>query len=361
MAGAGLLIALTQVPTVLGLQSAGSGADPFLVRLWLTCCRGGPIPAAPLVIGLGTAAVVAGLNWSSGRLKVKLPAVLLSLIAVSALVALVDLGPAGGRVGWLNVERQFPTLQMPVAPGGWLAQLRAIGLGAPAIALVGLVEALAMARALAEWSGQPLDYNHQCLAEGLANIGGGLFGCLPGSGSLSRSTLNYHAGAATRLSGVFSAASVAAALYLFAPLARFVPQSALAGVLLWTAWHIIEPRRLWHRLRSSRREAVIVLSTASTAIVVGIEFAVLAGISSSVLLRWLGSLTPASPAPVLPDGVRRGGGRSTGRGLVVVAAEPGESRPEGGVDAGPGSGILKGGDPGRSGGVAVWLGETRAK
>src|SRR5262249_41077418 len=107
----------------------------------------------------------------------------------------------------------------------------------------------AMARPLAAWSGQPLDYDLQCLAEGLANLGGGLFGCMPGSGSLSRSALNYHAGAATRLSGVVAAAAVAAALWLFAPLGGFVPQPALAGGRLCTAPRLIHPRaavgRLW--------------------------------------------------------------------------------------------------------------------
>jgi SulP family sulfate permease len=163
-----------------------------------------------------------------------------------------------------------------------------IGGGALAVALVGLVEALAMAKSLAAWSGKPLDYNRQCLAEGLANLGGGLFGCLPGSGSLSRSAVNYASGAATRLSGVFSAVAVAAALWLAAPLAGFVPQPALGGVLLWTAWRIIDPRRLWACLRSSRADAAIALATAFAAVVIRVEVAVVVGVSLSLLGRALG-------------------------------------------------------------------------
>jgi SulP family sulfate permease len=152
---------------------------------------------------------------------------------------------------------------------------------------MGLVEALAMARWLSGQSGQSLDYDRQCLAEGLANLGGGLFGCLPGSGSLSRSALNYYAGAATRLSGVVAAAAVAAVLWLFAPLADFVPRPALAGVLLCTAWRIIDLRRLWDCLRSSRADAAVVLATLSATVFIRVEVAVLVGIASSWLCRGL--------------------------------------------------------------------------
>src|SRR5262249_18254787 len=153
---------------------------------------------------------------------------------------------------------------------------------------------LAMARSLAARSRQPLDYDRQALAEGLANLGGGLFGCLPGSGSLSRSAINYNAGAATLVSGIISAMAVAAALALFAPAASFVPQPALAGILLWTAWCIVAPRQLWDCLRSSRSDAAIVLATAFAAAFVGIEFAVLAGVASSLLCRGLRACTPVA-------------------------------------------------------------------
>jgi SulP family sulfate permease len=291
MAGAGLLEALTQIPTVLGLRPVGAGGDHFLWRLWLTCSRGGPADIRPLAISLGTVALIAVLHRLGGRLKVKIPELSLSLVLVSSLVGLLDVASAGGQAGRLHVENGFPTPRLPELPPDWIERFRPIGGGALTIALLGLTEALAIARSLAARSGQPLDCNRQVLAEGLANLGGGLFGCMPGSGSLSRSALNYYSGAATRLSGVFSAVAAAVALWLFAPLARFVPQAALAGVLLWTAWRIVGPRRVWNGLRSSRSAAVIVLSTAFAAVFVGIEFAVLAGISSSLLCRGLRTCT----------------------------------------------------------------------
>ena len=104
-----------------------------------------------------------------------------------------------------------------------------------AIAFLGLLEALAIAKSIAHQTRQPLDFNRQCLAEGLANLAGGFCQCLPGSGSLSRSAINFQAGAASRFSGVLTAVFVAIAMIGFAPLARYVPKPALAALLLLTA------------------------------------------------------------------------------------------------------------------------------
>jgi SulP family sulfate permease len=287
MAGAGLLEGLAQIPTALGLRPAGTGDDHLLGRLWLTCSRGGPVDLTSLTICLSAVALLGGLRWLSARLKVRLPEMLLSLALVSVFVGLLGPAPAAGRVGLRYVESGLPTPRLPLPPSGTVLHLGALAGGALAVALLGLAEAVAMAKALADRSGQQVDYNRQCLAQGLANLGGGLFGCLPGSGSLSRSAINYHAGAATRLSGVIAAAAVAVALWLFAPLLGRVPPPALAGVLLWTAWSLVDPRRLWGRLRSSRADAAVVLSTVLVAVLGGIEFAVLAGIAASVLCRGL--------------------------------------------------------------------------
>src|SRR6266481_7138231 len=110
-----------------------------------------------------------------------------------------------------------------------------MGGGAVAIAVLGLLEALSIAKSLAIQTRQSLDYNRQCLAEGLSNLAGGFFQCMPGSGSLTRSAINYQAGGVTRLSGVFAAAAVAVTLLLFAPWAKYVPKAALAGLLVITA------------------------------------------------------------------------------------------------------------------------------
>ena len=153
-----------------------------------------------------------------------------------------------------------------------------------AVACLGLLEALSIAEAISHQTRQPLDYNRQCLAEGLANLCGGFFQCLPGSGSLTRSAINYQAGAVTRWSGVFAAGAVALVVCLFGRLAQFIPKAALAGILLVTAAGLIDHRRIRHAVRASRFDALLVLATALSAVLIGVEFSILIGVGLSILM-----------------------------------------------------------------------------
>jgi SulP family sulfate permease len=286
MAGAGILVALGQVHTFLGLQPPpDEGHHHFLYRLWLTVSEGGPINPFAFLMGLGTVVVVAALRYLGGRWRVAIPDLLIALLLASGLVWLFDWSPGDGEEALVQtigaVPRSLPPLTLPALErGDWMRQLSGSAL---AIALLGLLESLAIAKSIAARTRQPLDFNRQCLAEGLANLGGGLFQCMPGSGSLTRSTINYQAGAATRLSGVISALAVACVLLLFAPLARYVPKPALAGILLVTAWRLIDRQRLRYCLRATRFDAGIALATAGAAIFISVEFSILIGVFLSFL------------------------------------------------------------------------------
>ena len=119
-----------------------------------------------------------------------------------------------------SVPRSLPVPHIPQIQFGWVKELSGSAL---AIAFLGLVEALAIAKSIANTTRQVLDYNRQCLAEGLANLTGGFFQCLPGSGSLTRSAINFQSGAVSRVSGVFAAGTVAIVVVALAPFAQFIP------------------------------------------------------------------------------------------------------------------------------------------
>src|SRR5262249_42710154 len=140
------------------------------------------------------------------------------------------------------------------------------------------------AKAIAAQTRQPLDMNQQCLSEGVANFAGSFFQCMPGSGSLTRSAINQRAGASTQWSGVWSAVAVALIMLALAPYARFIPRAALAGILMVSAWHMVERRALLYHLRATRFDAAIVLATAISAIAISVEFCVLIGVLMSFLL-----------------------------------------------------------------------------
>jgi SulP family sulfate permease len=278
MAGAGLLIALGQIPNLLGLHAQGTGEQPLLGRLLLTLREGGPVQPAALALGLGTMVVVVALRRLGRRLGVLLPDMLLALVAAAVVAAVCGWQSPSGN---LEVPWGLPPPEVPLWQPLWLRQLTGSAL---AIALLGLLEALAIAKSIAAQTRQPLDFNRECLAQGLSNLGGALFHCIPASGSLTRSAINYQAGAVSRISGVVSSLAVAASLLLFSPLAQFVPRPALAGILVVTAWRLVDRRRLVYCLRATRYDAGLALATASAAVFIGVELSIVIGIFLSFLL-----------------------------------------------------------------------------
>lgn len=283
MAGAGLLIALSQIPNLLGIPSQGEGHQHFLYRLWLTLTQPGmSIQWYSVAIGLGTVGMIVALRFVSKKLKIEIPELLLALLLISLIVWILQQSLSLNLERLDQVPQQLPRLQLPKAAHlDWIPSLSGSAL---AIALLGLLEALAIAKSISAKTRQPLDYNKQCMAEGLANLGGGLLQCMPGSGSLTRSAINYQAGAVTRWSGIFSAIAVGAILLLCAPFARFIPLPALAGLLLVTAWRLIDRGRLRYCWRASRFDAGLATVTACSVVLLSVEFSILVGTFLSFLL-----------------------------------------------------------------------------
>jgi sulfate permease, SulP family len=286
MAGASFLLAIGQIGNALGLHDKGTGDMQVLHRLWLTLFYGDHVNTKALFIS-GLAVVLAIVLRKVVR-YCRLPLVdMLLVLVITGLLAYfagwATPGPGGGPAVAIagKIPANLPTLHIPEIKTAWLGNLSK---GALAIAFIGLIEALSIAKAIANETKQKLDYNRQILAEGLANLTGGFFQCLPGSGSLSRSAINYQAGAATRFSGVITAAVVAVAILLFAPLLAYIPKPALAGLLLVTAARLVDFKRLFFTLRATRYDAGLVLVTAFTAVLVDLDTAVLLGVALSILL-----------------------------------------------------------------------------
>lgn len=280
-AGAGALLVLDQIKNLVGLRAMGGVHDHFLVRFGRTLAEGGGIHAETAAVGLGTIAAVLALRWLKWRFELRLlPDLLVVVIGAGALTAWLGLDARGVAVVG-EIPGRFPSFAPPPLDA---AQVSEFATGALAIAVLGLLEAIAMAKAIAAQTRQKLDMNQQCLSEGLANFAGSFFQCMPGSGSLTRSAINQQAGAVTQWSGVVSAAAVALIMFAFAPYARFVPRAALAGILLVSAWKMVDWRALAYHLRTTQFDAAIVAATAISAVAISIEFCVLIGTFMSFLL-----------------------------------------------------------------------------
>ncbi|HUH70974.1 MAG TPA: SulP family inorganic anion transporter [Mycobacterium sp.] len=286
MAAAAFLLAVGQLGNALGVRDKGNGHMQVLHRVWLTLSHGDPINYRALA--LSVAAVLSAVASRKLVQRYGWPQIdMLAVLIVTALIAYLagwSIPGAGGHTAVsvaAKIPRSLPAPHIPDVHTSWLPHLSE---GALAIAFVGIIEALSIAKVIAYQTQQKIDYNRQIMAEGLANLTGGFFQSLPGSGSLSRSAINYQSGAATRFSGIVSAATVAAALLLFAPLLRYVPQAGLAGLLLVTAARLVDVKRLIYTLKASRYDAGLVIVTAFTGVAIDLDKSVLLGVILSILL-----------------------------------------------------------------------------
>ena len=280
-AGASMLLVIDQTRNLFGFAGGGNPHEHFLVRTWHTWTQSGSPQTATTLIGIGAVVFLLGLRALKKRMGwLLLPELLITVIVSALIVAVLGLDHQGVQVVGA-IPDKLPTLAWPHLPLGHLTHLSESAL---AIATLGLLEALAMAKHLASQTGENFNLNQQCLSEGLANLSGSFFQCIPGSGSLTRSAINHQAGARTQWAGVWSAAAVALITLAFAPYARFVPRSALAGILMVTAVGMVDWKALPFHLRATRFDAFIVLTTAIAAVGVSVEFCILIGVMASFLL-----------------------------------------------------------------------------
>lgn len=279
--GAGSLLVIDQMKNLLGMKAMGDPHDHVLYRFWLTMTQGGGIHFDTAAVGFGSIALILLLRWFKKRVGwVLIPELFLVVCIMAALSAALGLEARGVRVVG-SVPAQLPSFEMPQFD---LALMERLSTGALAIALLGLLEAISMAKAIAARTRQKLDMNQQCLSEALANLGGSFFQCIPGSGSLTRSAINQQAGAITQWSGVISAIGVAVVMLIAAPYAYHLPRSALAGILLVASYGMVDWHALWHHLRATRFDAAIVVTTAVGALAISVEFCVLLGVLMSFML-----------------------------------------------------------------------------
>lgn len=273
-AGAGILIIIGQLRSLLGLNFANS---PYLIEtLGHLAANLGHIHLLSALTGLGTIAV----TLLAKRINKTLPASLLAMIAAALAVALFKLDERDVLV-LAALKRSLPPLtSLPLFNWELVGNLST---GALAVAAIGLVEAMSIARAFAAQTGQRLDSNQEFIGQGLANIAGGFLGGFPASGSFNRSALSFEAGARTPLAGAISGLVVLAVVWLFAPLAVFVPLPAIAALLVVSAYSMINRREMLRIWRGSHGDRFIMLITLGAALLLPLQFAVLTGVLMSLV------------------------------------------------------------------------------
>jgi len=289
-AGAGVQIAIAEFRHLFGVNFTGSGlvrvASQLLIHLPET-----HVPT--LAIGLGTLVLMV----LTRKLNPKLPAPLVSLTAAAVTVFLFHLDKAGVKVIG-QLPRGLPPLTvLPIFDFNLMADLLP---GALAVAALGLIQALAVARSVAAQTGQRLDSNQEFVGQGLGNIVCGFFSGYPCCGSISCTVINHQIGAKSPLAAIFSGLFTLVGMLVLAPMVAYLPRSALSGILIVVGYGMIDRKEMVHLWRGARGDALIMAVTFLSTLFLPLQFAVLAGILMSLAYYIMKTSTPRVCA-VLPN------------------------------------------------------------
>jgi SulP family sulfate permease len=218
----------------------------------------------------------------------KIPNLLLGLI-VGSLVALAFSGPENDIKLVGAIPQHLPPLS---APDFSFAAIKSLAPQAFAVALLGLIEAVSISRAIATKSNQRILANQEFIGQGLSNIVGSFFSSYAGSGSFTRSGVNYASGAKTPMSAIFAAVILMIVILLIAPLTAYLPVAAMGGVILIVAYNLVDFHHIKDILKNSRSETAILLTTFFATLFLELEFAIYMGVLLSLIIFLNRTSTP---------------------------------------------------------------------
>ena len=189
------------------------------------------------------------------------------------------------------IPKGVPTLSLPKLEPAIMLHLFPF---AAIISLLGFMEAISIAKAMAAKTGQRLDPNQELIGQGMANILGALGRSYPTSGSFSRSAVNLQAGAVSGLSSVFTSLTVVIALLFFTPLLYHLPQSVLAAVIMMAVIGLINISGFVHAWRAKWYDgAISIISFAATlAFAPHLDKGIMIGVALSLLVFLYKSMRP---------------------------------------------------------------------
>lgn len=191
-----------------------------------------------------------------------------------------------------EIPAHLPPLSSPEFSA---STIKALAPEAFAVALLGLIEAVSISRAVATKSSQRINSNQEFIGQGLSNIVGSFFSSYAGSGSFTRSGINYEAGAKTPLSAIFAAISLMGIVLLIAPLTAYLPIAAMGGVILLVAYNLIDFHHIKEIIIFSKSESTILLVTFFATLFLELEFAIYLGVLLSLVLFLAKTSTPKIP------------------------------------------------------------------
>ena len=297
----GILIALGQVPALLGIQGGGHTLIELLHSLGQSLLETVNAPNWPTkAVGLITLLYLfwsrsslapllrkAGLSERGATMMARLSPIL--AVVGSGLAAwYLDLGTKGlALVG--TVPAGLPGLTVPDVS---FTMLQALAVPAVMIGILGFVESVSVAQGLAAKKRERIHPDQELVALGGANIASSFAGGFPVAGGFSRSVVNFDAGAATPAAGFYAAVLIALATFVLMPMLAWLPRATLAATIIVAVWSLVDFSILKKAWNYSRADFLAVLSTIVMTLAMGVEAGVGAGVLVSILVHLYKSSRP---------------------------------------------------------------------
>lgn len=274
-AGAGVLIFATQIKNYFGMPIPRGLHFHEILHYFATHLD----QISPYVVIASTATLATGILVRFYFPKI--PYMIVAILAGSLTAFFLNAGLDAGVPTVGALPSSLPPLSAPsFDPKVW----RQLASPALAVTLFALTEALSISRALAVRSGQHINGNQEFIGQGLSNVAGSFFSAYVATGSFNRSGLNYDSGAKTPLAAIIAGAGLAVIVLLVAPFAVYMPNAAMAGVLVIVAYGLIDKHHIHQILKTSRAESAVLIVTFLSTLLLELEQAIFAGVLLSLLL-----------------------------------------------------------------------------
>lgn len=293
-AGAAILIGASQVKNFFGI--AIPRGTPFYEIVHQLYAQFFDIN--PWVLAVSLTTLASGIL--TRRYLKKIPYMIAAMIVGSVVAEALILWQGQAETGIKTVGALPAGLPPLSLPDFSLAAIKATVGPALVITMLALTEAVSISRAIAVRSEQRIDGNQEFIGQGLSNIVGSFFSAYASSGSFNRSGVNFEAGAKTPLASVFASVGLVLVLLAVAPLAAYLPNAAMAGILFLVAWGLIDFHHIGHIWHTSKAESAILAAT-FIGTLVNLELGIFLGVFLSLLMFLYRTsrpeIVPVVPAP----------------------------------------------------------------
>ena len=284
---AAIIIGTSQLSKIFGVVDFAKGEHQYETIWNVIVAATTDTHMLTLVMGLLAIGIMVALK----KLAPKAPNVLIAVVVTTILSATMGFAEQGGRV----VGEVPAGITMPALPTGiqWdvLVQLMST---AVIIAIIGFMEAISIAKAMATQTRQRLDPNQELIGQGLGNLVSGLFQGYAVSGSFSRSAVNISAGAVTGLSSIVTGAVVGITLLFLTPLLYHLPQATLAAVIMMAVINLVKIKPIMHAWKVQPHDGMVAIVTFLLTLIVAphLETGIVVGVILSLGLFLFRTMRP---------------------------------------------------------------------